>query len=590
MSEAIIVPCTGDQILNSSPAPMDVLRKGEFLGEFETLEDKAKARINLGVKSEVEIDEKFTELETLTSQLSDTITKHILDLEDPHKTLQKIQAELANFVKMDGSRPFRKPQMGVTPITESHLTTKDYVDKAIIRYFTEENIKADDALFEKIKNHLASYALKSETYSRRQTYSREEINDAFNEVVRKDGSIPFENPVSGRDPRADSHLTTKRYVDNKIQDHLLKEDPHGIKGWMLDVLKGYASKHDMAKVNEADVKRYAEERVRELLSNLSEQSNPLDLRNKLQNWGYVKKDGTTPFEAPQKGVIAVEDAHLITLGQVRDMIVEKTAGIEEQFNDMDALNHWYTDGPVETTVGYVRDNTNLPEVLTLQEILDLIFYGKGVTIIVPEYAEPGTTVPVCLQIAGSPKRIQTITVYQDGKVIWSGVADDFQTDKEICFESDILTENPTNWEVHIEYLKGESTLYAQTTLIGGSFFGALDMFKNASTIQYNEYEEMVLADSVNVKKVLSGDITDVVLDMNFESYTNPKQLFAAVPMTSPDLKKIETRSQAFSVGPDGWNIVKAIPLDVNGVSVMYKVFVYKEPIVALTQEAVTFKF
>lgn len=37
---------------------------------------------------------------------------------------------------------------------------------------------------------------------------------------------------------------------------------------------------------------------------------------------------------------------------------------------------WKTSGPVQTTVGFVEDNTQLPDHLTCQEIFDLIFMEK----------------------------------------------------------------------------------------------------------------------------------------------------------------------------------------------------------------------
>lgn len=588
MANSIIVPCSGNPI-NSSPLKEDYLIKGNFLGEFETKEDKAKARINLEVKSEEETDQKFLELSTSIENLISTVTKHLLDLDDPHKTLNKIEKRLEEYAKLDGSTPFTHPQKGVTPATESDLTTKKYVDESIINYFKENNIEADEKLFEKVKLYLTNFAKKDDVYRKDQTFSKKEISCAFDKVVLKDGSVPFENPVSGRDPKADSHLTTKRYVDKALANHLLAEDPHGIKLWILDVLKGYASKADMAKVNEQDVRRYAEIRVRELLSNLEDSSNPLKIADKLEEWGYVKKDGTTPFEAPQEGKDAIKDNDLTTLKQVTELITSVTSKIEEQFKKTDSNTFWYTEGPVEATVGFVENNTTLPEKLSLQQIMDLIFYGKGINIIVPEWAEPGSIVKVCLQVKGSPKRLKKVTVKQQGKVIWTGVGEDFDGG-EVCFDSEKLVDDPTNWTVEIEYLKGTATVEAQTKLIGGSFFGLLDIFKHASTLQYEDYVKLAKEDPENFKKIVSGDLSEVTMEFNFESYKQPKQIFCAIPMKSPDLTKLITKAQSFNVNKEGWNIVEAIPLDVNGVTTMYKVFVYKEPIVALNNEEVIFKF
>lgn len=588
MSNPIIIPFNGDPI-SGSPTPEDSLIKKRFLAEFETEEDKAKARINLGVKSEVEIDEQLESLNTTTKDLAEKISKHLLDLKDPHNTIKALQKELGETIKSDGTTPFTKPQLGVAPITESHLTTKGYVDQAVQKYFEDNNIKTDHALFKKVLLYLNNYVKKDEIYNRNQTYSAEQINDAFNKVILKDASIPFEKPVSGMDPIAGSHLSTKRYVDKIYEKHSLAEDPHNVKQWILDLLKDYATKTDMAKVNEADVKRFVEIRVSELFSNLRDQVNPLNIKSRLEEWGYIKNDGTTPFISPQSGVDAAQDSDFPTLRQTRELVESITNEIKESFKILDQTNHWYTEGPVETTVGYVEDKTELPEKLTLQQIMDLIFYGKGINLIVPEYAEPGKPIQVCLEIKGSAARLKTVKVLQDGEVIWSGTTDDFNQHR-ICFQSKPLVNNPTKWLVDIEYIKGKDFVEGETKLVGGSFIGILDMFKHASGLQYSDYEKLVKEDPANNSKIIDGNLKEYTAEFDFESYRNKKQIYVAIPESQPDLEKITTRAQSFNVTEDGFNIVASIPLDVNGVSILYKVFVYREPIVALSKEEVVFKF
>lgn len=57
--------------------------------------------------------------------------------------------------------------------------------------------------------------------------------------------------------------------------------------------------------------------------------------------------------APQKGVDAVEDDELVTKRQLDASIVEEPV--------------WITSGPVQTTVGFVEDETDPGEKLNLQE-------------------------------------------------------------------------------------------------------------------------------------------------------------------------------------------------------------------------------
>jgi hypothetical protein len=60
-----------------------------------------------------------------------------------------------------------------------------------------------------------------------------------------------------------------------------------------------------------------------------------------------------------------------------------------------------TSGPVLTTVGYVEDNASLPRELTLQEIMDAIFYGKTIEVVAPEIAVVGSSVEVSMHIRGN---------------------------------------------------------------------------------------------------------------------------------------------------------------------------------------------
>lgn len=596
MPNDIILPCNGTSPLMGSPKPLDTLIKQNYLGEFESEDDKAKARLNLGVQSEKEAQGRLGAIDKTLEDLLDKVTKHILDLEDPHKTLAKINSELEEFVRQDGTRPFTAPQAGKDPISNADLTTKKYVDNKVSAYFAEHNYTADEELLNRIKTLLNNYVLIEDIYTKEDTYSKEEVDKAFDKVATTDGAHPFLAPQKGTDPVSSSDLTTKRYVDKLIYDHLLKDDPHQVKQWVIDILRNYPTKADMAKVNEADIVKIATERATEILSSLREQENPLDILSKVKKMGVVLKDGTIPFEAPQSGKPAVKDDQLVTLKQLKDLQAEQKediADVNKEIEDfIERIGLWYTAGPVETTVGYVEDGTELPEELTLQEIMDLIFYGKGVDIIAPEYAEPGTIVKVCLKVKGSPTRVKEVILYQDDLEIWRGTGADFEmsADGTVCVDSKPLTKDPTHWHAEIQYLKGVADSDAYTKLVGATFIGILDEFRMATSLSYEDYLKLLELDPVNNFKVLSTDPGVITHEFDFSPSTYSKQIFVATPKDNPDLEMLVTRAQAFEVNKESFNIVTDIPLVVNGVTEMYKVFVYREPIISLSHEEITFKF
>ena len=92
------------------------------------------------------------------------------------------------YVPTDGSRGFTSTVSGVYPVEDYHLVTKEYVDATIT----------------------GSVGL----------ISHSDLTDLSNDdhlqYVPRDGSRGFTSTVSGVDPTASYHLTTKFYVDDEI--------------------------------------------------------------------------------------------------------------------------------------------------------------------------------------------------------------------------------------------------------------------------------------------------------------------------------------------------------------------------------------
>ena len=117
-----------------------------------------------------------------------------------------------------------------------------------------------------------------------------QVEAMIENMVKTDGSTPFILPQAGVDPLADNHLTTKQFVTRLLKEHNSADDPHQILPEVTNTLKEYVKlsqvylKSQVYKKDEVDQK----------------------------DGQFIKKDGTTPFSAPQIGVDPDIDSHLAT--------------------------------------------------------------------------------------------------------------------------------------------------------------------------------------------------------------------------------------------------------------------------------------
>lgn len=193
---------------------------------------------------------------TTKKWVTNLINQHI-NAVDPHKILPQVKTELAlyakiadvylksdvynireidyklgDFVRRDGSTPFTKPQYGIDPTVDSHLSTKRYVDMVMQSHLTDIDPHGFIAL---LNQRLAQYYRKSEVYNKAEVYNRtqvdaiirslvvdaakEAIQDALSEYdsllgdkvkaagfVKNDGTTPFIAPQKGVEAVDDTDL------------------------------------------------------------------------------------------------------------------------------------------------------------------------------------------------------------------------------------------------------------------------------------------------------------------------------------------------------------------------------------------------
>lgn len=117
-----------------------------------------------------------------------------------------------------------------------------------------------------------------------------EVETMIENMVKTDGSTPFVAPQAGVDPLSDNHLTTKKFVTRLLKEHSSADDPHQILPEVLNMLQQYVKLSQVYPKSQVYTKNEVDQK----------------------DGQFIKKDGTTPFLAPQIGVDPTIESHLAT--------------------------------------------------------------------------------------------------------------------------------------------------------------------------------------------------------------------------------------------------------------------------------------
>lgn len=601
MANTILTP--GEENIEQTPVEQTTpyLEKDNYLSEFQTIEEKAVARENLDVYSKDSVYNK-TESDTLLDRTIKEAFDKYLNMEDPHGILPAVEEMIEGVVRNDGSTPFLAPQRGVDPVQDYHLATKRFVTKLL-----KEHVDAEDPhrILPVVEDMLEQYVKQSQVYFRNQLYTKNEIDQQSGQYIKRDGSTPFTRAQIGSDPQIDSHLATKRYVDAVMYKHLVDVDPHGFIAILNKRLAAYAKVSNVYDKSQTYSRVQVDSIIRALVHDAAKEAiidhvsefDPHNILAEVRKLKYAKQDGTTPFKAPQKGVDAIDPQDLVTLHQVEEKVAEAKEAIT---NIPDPV--WKPSGPVETTVGFVEDNTPMPESMTLQEICDAIFYGKGICLEVPDYVIISEPCPVTMCIHGSTGLVDRAELYQNGKLIYSFQRDEFD-DGCITVDSLPLFED-TEFTFKVFYLNGiihEDTKTVKCYM--PIFVGLLPKWKFANTITFDYLIELCKEDIDGTQNRFLNykeDYTDEpeqgygkdLKAITFKySFVDPKlrHPFVVIPEDYSDLKSMSINSQQFNLS--AFDVIDQIPLQVPGVDhdMIYKIYVYRQALSRLDSE-VTFNF
>ena len=580
----ILIPgeegCKQEQTVLSNEAYLQI---DNYLSEWAEEFEKEIARNNLNVWSK---DEVYTRTETdLKIQEEDKATMNYhLAQDDPHGILPKVDEKLRGTMKNDGSTPFIAPQVGVDPVSDLHLTTKRFVSNLLAGHMAKVD---PHNVMELVRAELKAYVLLTQVYGKNEVYTRGQTDALIKDLVNRNGTTAFTRPQLGVDPLADAHLTTKRYVDNLLREHIIDVDPHGLITTINQRLSNYYRKSETYSKAETYSRPQIDTIINSLVMNAAREAieehvnsyDPHHVLREIDNRHYVSNDGSVPFVAPQAGVDGVNNDHLVTKRQLD----QKVDNIE--FPEAT----WITSGPVQTTVGFVEDNTDVPVKLTFQEAMDAIFYGKGVDVKSPAYGILNETVQVDMFIHGSLGLVETIELWQNDVLVSTFNKDQFENG-QYSVNSLPITEDAT-FTFKVYYSNGVIAEATSTTKVGYSMFvGILPKWYTASNITWEYLQNLIKEDPTNNKIDDSGDsVKEIKMKYDFSSPKEPKHLFLAIPKEYPKLVQMTTPSQQF--GPDAFDIINDIPLNIPGMtqSKIYTLYVYREALIALSTE-VTYKF
>lgn len=588
-NQTILNPGTSVCSEPATQSETGALLHDNFLSEFVDEREKALARTNLGVLSSIDTM-RTIEIENYVAQaMSDAINTH-LSADDPHKILARVDKKLEGYVKTDGTVPMQAPLGGKNPVAPTDLTTKEYVDNVLYAHASNTNDPHKTMI--KVKEELANYAPMDHVYGKSETYTQVEVDTLIKNMVRNDGTTPFLVPQQGVYPKSSLDLSTKGYVDDMISQHKLEKDPHGLVTMIEDRLKNYYTKDQVYTKDETYSRSQLNSKIEELMTPVVDsainkhlqEDDPHHTMEIVKAMNYVKADGSIPFTNPQQGVPGIKQNDLATIGDVDYRVKQVNDVVQEQANNM----VWNTSGPVQTTVGYVEDNTEMPAKVTFQEIMDSIFYGDGVYLEVPPYAEYNAIVDVSMNIRPITL-IDVVKLYQDDVLIGTFQKADFEDDGEYSVKSNPITNNPTTFRMEVTYTNGNiKTVTAQTKVAFAVYAGIMPKWMNGSQVTINWMETSVANDPTNNNKFFtSEDVTEVTVSYNFTSPSELKSLYIALPVSYPNLISVETATQQINVNQ--FECVNNIPLTLNdGRIVMYKLYILRIGMCELNMD-VTYK-
>ena len=587
MADKSILTPGYQEIEDSSTKPsndVNYLEKDNYLSEFQTEEEKAVVRENLNVYSKDSVYNR-TESDTLLDRTIKEAFDKYLNMEDPHGILPTVEEMIEGVVRNDGSTPFLAPQKGVDPVQDFHLATKRFVTRLLKEHTDTED---PHRILPEVEDILEQYVKQSQVYFKNQLYTKNEIDQQGGKYIKKDGTTPFTKAQIGADPQIDSHLATKRYVDAVMYKHLVDVDPHGFISILNNRLAAYAKTSNVFDKSQTYSRVQIDSIIRSLVYDAAKEAiadhlnnhDPHNILEEIRKLKFIKQDGTVPFKAPQKGVDAIDPQDLTTLHQVKEVALSSVQSL---------MPVWTTSGPVETTVGFVEDNTLLPNKLTLQEIMDAIFYGKKIKLTVPDTIQSGEQPPITICIQGSLDNLAYVEIYQDGSYLDTVSKEEFSESGCVTKEGLPVSED-SEITIKVFYTNGSITEISDSIeVVFPMFVGIIPRWKQGYILSYDQLKQLTLSDPDNNKFYYeSKDLTSLTHSFDFDENKEQK-IVIAMPKDYSDLIEMSNSSQVVNIS--AFENIDMIPFQLPNVEQdkIYKIYIYKQDLFSLNT-TMNFKF
>lgn len=563
----ILIPGMPADIEESAPVvtPEEYLKIINALSEIKSNGSQVTARQNLGVYGYEESKELGNQeesnfivyqtkeidefLESLKHNLFDRLGSLNDKIDENQSLNQESYDQLTSQLETDFSTK------------KEHTALKqyllNYITNTLKAYLTSTEID------ERIVQSLIGYAESSQVYKKDEVYTKREIDKAY---VKMDGTTPFTAPQAGVYPKFRKELATKGYADDCMKNHKNEADPHNFISKLNDKLNNYYKKSEVytkaQTYDRAAIDSMIDKLVREACDSLIEE--------------HIN---TTPH-LTSYDILRVVKIYALENLLTKDEFRSENEALLEQ---VEAGLVWKPSGAVETSVGFVEDNTELPGAMTFQQIMDAIFYDREIGLTVPDNVNIGQTCEVTVCIHGAASVIEKAELYQNGELLRVFDPQEFE-DGCVTVTSDPITED-TEFTLKVTYTNGTELEESKTVKCNMPIFiGSKPKWNQAYAINWEYLEDL--------EKEGYGTFTDIN-DPSYEfDFTDPKlrELFIVVPSSYPTLKSMETENgQKFGIG--AFNIINAIPLQITVADkdIIYKIYVYKQALSSMHQIA-TFKF
>lgn len=517
------------------------------------------ARENLDVYSKSEVDSHIIEK---TNEIKHHAIHHIKGLEsrleDSEKEIQELHDQLDSqledcFTKNDH-----------TAFKNNLL--KDELPKILTPYLTLTQVN------EKITESLIGYVESSQVYKKDDVYTKTQIKDAY---VKKDGSTPFTSTQQGVYPKFRKDLATKGYSDDCIKQHKEEADPHHFISRINDKLNNYCKRAEVY----TRAQTYNRDAIDAIIDKLVKQACDSLIQEHVSVISHLTSQDVLRI------VKAYAFENLLSKDESKT-IIDSVENIVEETSDKFL---WRTSGPVESSVGFVEDNSELQSELTLQEIMDAIFYGKAVSVTTPEYVEVGKSCDITICIHGSIASVDYAELWQGDTLIrdWSGSELTDFDEGCITIQSNEIIEN-TEFIFKVHYTN--DTVYESSDSVKISypiFAGLFPYWKAGTDVTWDYLKELLSLDSKN-----NGifDYSNKTITINYQFVMENKESKKPVVIIPDsweyDLNTMNTNSQSFEI--DSFDLV-ILPMQLNNKTVVYKIYIFKQP-QAFANQQVTFNF